>query len=124
MSGWGNASQSIQWQFDRMNAYGKSLLGIKIKRFLVNNQFHFQFISSTGDWYGPDDDTSNVQCSMSNVQTSEIESRNFVFDPHVTGNNILQYHLSPKIALVDSLVVEFSYCFPYQARTVCPFRQN
>ncbi|MDR2779448.1 MAG: hypothetical protein LBB16_04190 [Puniceicoccales bacterium] len=101
MSGWGNANKLNQWQLNTLNIHGKSLLGIKINRSLLRKPFQFQFISSTGSWYGPDDGTPNSQIS-------EVGSLNFAFDPHVTGNNILQYHLFPKIALVDSLVIQFS----------------
>ncbi|MDR1528180.1 MAG: hypothetical protein LBS22_01160 [Puniceicoccales bacterium] len=101
MSNWGNANKATQWQLHRMDIHGKRLFGIRINRFLLNRPFPFQFISSTGDWYGPDGNTPNVQIS-------EIGSLNFVFDPRVTGNNILQYHLISDMALGDSLIVQFS----------------
>ncbi|MDR2603344.1 MAG: hypothetical protein LBC11_02165 [Puniceicoccales bacterium] len=101
MSKWGNANKGSQWQTHRMDIYGKTLLGIRINRFLLNNPFPFQFISSAGDWYGPDANTPNAQIS-------EIGSLNFIFDPRVTGSNVLQYHLTSNVALGDSLIVQLS----------------
>ncbi|MDR2628808.1 MAG: hypothetical protein LBC30_02345 [Puniceicoccales bacterium] len=101
MSNWGNANKVSQWQLHGMNVCGKKLFGIKINRFLLNSPFPFQFISSAGDWYGPDGNEPNTQISA-------IGSLNFTFDPRVTGNNILQYHLTPNVAAGDSLIVQLS----------------
>ncbi|MDR2776786.1 MAG: hypothetical protein LBB17_01935 [Puniceicoccales bacterium] len=101
MSNWGNANKASKWQLHRMDVYGEKLFGVKINRFLLNSPFPFQFISSAGDWYGPDD-------NMPNTQISEIGSLNFTFDPRITGNNVLQYHLTPNMATGDSLIVQLS----------------
>jgi pullulanase/glycogen debranching enzyme len=101
MSNWGNANKLSQWQLHGMNLLGKKRLGLRINRFLLNSPFPFQFISSAGDWYGPDGNTPNIQIS-------EIGSLNFIFDPRVTGNNVLQYHLTSNIAVGDSLIVQLS----------------
>jgi hypothetical protein len=77
------------------------MLGIEINKNLLKDQFPFQFISSPNDCHGPGDDTPNAQ-------TSEIGTANFLFDPGITGNNILQSHLFDKFSLKDSLVVQFS----------------
>jgi pullulanase/glycogen debranching enzyme len=80
---------------------GHTLLGLKINRSSLNESFTFKFISSNGNWYSPDDDSPN--CRISGIGTSD-----FVFNPSITGRNVMQYHLHHGISMSDRLTAKFS----------------
>jgi pullulanase/glycogen debranching enzyme len=101
MSDWGNANKSNQWKLQEISIDGHSLLGLKIPRNDLRESFPFKFISADEEWCSPDDTTPNCQLSS-------IGTMNFLFNPNVTGDNILQYHLQSKISLESKLVAVFS----------------
>jgi pullulanase/glycogen debranching enzyme len=104
MSDWENANKFSKWQLRELSVDGQRMIGLKLRKNSLPEQFPFKFISSDGKWISPNDDTPNVQ-SVSNCLC------NFLFTPSATGANILQYRLRAGIALDDRLSVEFSNSF-------------
>ncbi|MDR1433318.1 MAG: hypothetical protein LBI61_03210 [Puniceicoccales bacterium] len=107
-SDWRNANKSDRWKLREMSVDGHVFVGLRMRRDALKASFPFKFISSDGEWLSPDDDCPN--CQISSLGTA-----NFLYNPNLTGGNVLQYHLYGKISLCDELVVEFCGTPPVRA---------